>query len=265
MTSFISTAFDMKIRASKQVRVGGKHVAKREPKFEKTRNKHQPRRRKKKKKKGWKGACCQTDVCWAGGNPERNRIFSSVKSLLLSLRQITYKPALPLSCSVCTPTHSHLSASSCPPHADRQPAEKLNLPLLITLPFSLSEKQPSPHNSQEKKIQVGDTITVNRFFLHSALPEASFELFTVYKVLILPLLTVAYEDSVYQRLAADCFRHEMRFSFSPFLALGKDRDESAQLDNLSKWKRRICHFHYAINPCTFDGRVKNYSVVNPAE
>lgn len=105
----------------------------------------------RRKKKGWKGACCQTDVCWAGGNPERNRIFSSVKSLLLSLRQITYKPALPLSCSVCTPTHSHLSASSCPPHADRQPAEKLNLPLLITLPFSLSEKQPSPHNSQEKK------------------------------------------------------------------------------------------------------------------
>lgn len=62
-------------------------------------------------------------------------------------------------------------------------------------------------------IQEGNTITVNRFFLHSSLPEARLALFTVaYKVLILLLLTVAYEDSVYHRLVPDCSFHVMRFS-----------------------------------------------------
>ncbi len=166
--------------------------------------------------------CGLSDRWRAGHDPEKHLLVSSVKSLLLNLRQITDKSALPLS----PPTHSHLSSSSSP-HADRLPAERLNLPLPLAA-FLLSEKQPSPHNSQGKK--VGDTITVNHFFLHFALPEASLELFTdAYKVLILPLLTVAYENSVYQRLAPDCAHHEIRFlflfSFSSFLPLRTDRDE----------------------------------------
>lgn len=143
-------------------------------------------------------------------------------------------------------------------HADRLPAERLTL----ILSLSLSEKLPSPHNSQREKMQVGDTITLNCFFRHSALPQASLALFTVaYKVLILPLLTVGYEDSVCQRWALDFARHEIRFSIFFLTTLIPQETLGWSLlnwDNLSKWKRRICHFHCAINPWTLD-RVKTVS------
>lgn len=143
--------------------------------------------------------CCQTDAWRAGDNPERRRFFSSVKSLLLNHRQI-FSPSLLL----CL--YSHPFPLVCLFFSPRWQAacwetESASPTLCL-----------SPYNSHGEKVQVGDIITVNRFFLHSTLPEASSVLFTVaYKVLILPLLTVAYKDSVYQRLAVDCSHHKKSF------------------------------------------------------
>lgn len=161
-------------------------MAKREPRAsnDMKRITSEPRRRKRKDRK----LCVVRQMPGEQEKHQRHLFFSSVKTLLLNLRQITDKssarslhPPIPtrLPLLLCALTGSLLRDRLCL--------------------FSRSEKQPSPHNSQrgKEKIHVGDTITVNRFFLHSAAPEASLALFTVaYKVLILPLLTVAYENSV---------------------------------------------------------------------
>lgn len=112
---------DVTIRESKEVRVWDRHMAS-EMKHHMTWNKwHQSRKRKD-------GKLCV--VRQIPGKQERHLFFSSVKTLLLNL-QITDKSFLPLSCSVSTPTHSHSSASSSSPRADRQPAERPNLPFYL--------------------------------------------------------------------------------------------------------------------------------------
>lgn len=126
-------------------------------------------------------------------------LFSSVKTVLKSMTNHRHRKNSSPPLLLCLYYHPVPLVCIFSLHADRQPAERL--PLILSLsPFSLSEKLPSSHNSQREKMQVGDTITLNCFFRYSALPQACLALFTAaYKVLILPLLTVGYEDSVYQR------------------------------------------------------------------